>query len=200
MRASCSVFIATSLDGFIARKDGSIDWLNEANKAVPAGEDCGFSKFMASVDALVMGRNTFEQVLAFDAWPYGSTPVVVLSHREISLPSHLPDSISVSNETPTALVERLSETGAEHLYIDGGLTIQCFLSAGLIDSIIITKIPVLLGSGKPLFGPLAADLHLVHQRTTVFEFGFVQSSYRVIYNAQHFVPGDRPQAARSGGP
>ncbi|TLN00104.1 dihydrofolate reductase [bacterium] len=182
MVAKCSVFIATSLDGFIARSDGSIDWLNEANKSVTPGEDCGYGKFMADVDALVMGRNTFEQVLTFESWPYGSTPVVVLSHREISLSPNLPKSVSVSNKTPTELVASLTERGARKIYVDGGLTIQSFFAAGLIDDITITVIPVLLGTGKPLFGPLQTDLHLVHEGTTAFEFGFVQSRYRVFRN------------------
>ena len=183
MTASCSVFIATSLDGFIARTNGSIDWLNEANKSVTPGEDCGYSNFMADIDALVMGRNTFEQVLTFDSWPYGSTPVVVLSRREISLPFNVPPCVSVSNETPSTLVARLTEHGATKIYVDGGLTIQSFLSAGLIDDITITVIPVLLGSGRPLFGSLPADVHLAHENARVFDFGFVQNRYRVIRNA-----------------
>lgn len=191
MTANCSVFIATSLDGFIARSNGSIDWLNEANKSVPPGEDCGYSKFMSDVDALVMGRNTFEQVLSFDSWPYGSTPVVVLSRRGISLPSSLPPSVSVSNETPEVLVARLTELGAKKIYVDGGLTIQSFLAAGLIDDMTITVIPVLLGSGKPLFGPLAADVHLAHKNTTTFEFGFIQNQYQVIRSASQS-PAQKP--------
>jgi len=177
------VFIATSLDGFIARSDGSIAWLNEANKSITPGEDCGYSKFMADVDALVMGRNTFEQVLTFDSWPYGSTPVAVVSQRGVSLPSNLPPSVSVSNETPSALVARLTEHGAKKIYVDGGLTIQSFLAAGLIDDITITVIPVLLGSGRPLFGPLLADVRLTHESTTAFDFGFVQNRYRIIRDA-----------------
>lgn len=183
MVAKCSVFIATSLDGYIARSNGSIDWLTEANKSIPPGEDCGYSKFMADVDALVMGRNTFEQVLTFDSWPYGSTPVVVMSQREISLPPNLPQSVSVSNKTPTALVAWLSGQGARKIYVDGGLTIQSFFAAGLIDDITITVIPVLLGSGRPLFGSLPTDVRLEHESTSAFKFGFVQSRYRVIRDA-----------------
>jgi len=180
--ANCSVYIATSLDGFIARSDGNIDWLNEANKSVTPGEDCGYSKFMADVDVIVMGRNTFEQVLTFGSWPYGSTQVVVLSQRGISLPSGLPPSVSVSSESPIALAARLAEHGTKKIYVDGGLTIQSFLAAGLVGDITITTIPVLLGSGKPLFGPLPSDVHLAHESTTAFEFGFVQNRYRVIQN------------------
>ena len=183
MSAICSVFIATSLDGFIARSDGSIDWLNEANSVVPQGEDCGYKKFMSTVDTLVMGRNTFEQVLTFGEWPYGSTPVVVMSRRGITLPNDIPSSVSVSKESPDDLVLRLSAQGAQHLYIDGGLTIQSFLAAQLIDDITITVIPILLGSGKPLFGPLSRDVYLSHEASRVFEFGFVQHKYRVERNA-----------------
>ena len=178
--AKCSVFIATSLDGFIARSDGSIDWLNDANRAVPAGEDCGYGKFIADVDALVMGRNTFAQVLTFDAWPYASTPVVVMSKGSIALPTHLPTCVSTSNATPGELVASLTAQGAKKIYVDGGLTIQSFLAAGLIDDLTITVIPVLLGAGRPLFGPLAHDVRLAHESSIAFGFGFVQNRYRVI--------------------
>ena len=179
----CSVFIATSLDGFISRKDGSIDWLNEANAVVPEGEDCGYAAFMSTVDALVMGRNTFEQVLSFDGkWPYGSTPVIVLSRQMKLLPDDMLDTVSLSADDPKKLVQRLSTKGLNHLYIDGGRTIQSFLSSSLIDEITITVIPILLGEGKPLFGPLSDDVELELVESKAFEFGFVQSKYRVIKN------------------
>lgn len=179
MNARCSVFIATSLDGFIARSDGRIDWLNEANALVPAGEDCGFAEFFSSVDALVMGRNTFEQVLSFPEWPYGSKPVVVLSHSLRSLPAQVPATVSLSAGSPTALVARLSARGLRHLYIDGGLTIQSFLMANLVDEMTITVIPVLLGSGKTLFGSLQRDVNLQLIASRAYDFGFVQSTYLV---------------------
>jgi len=174
-----SVYIATSLDGFIARRDGSIDWLNEANGIVPEGEDCGFMAFMDSVDTLVMGRKTYEQVLSFGQWPYGGTPVVVLSRNVIEIPSHLPDTVSFSAESPAALLDRLAAHGVKHVYIDGGSTIQSFLAESLIDEITITIIPVVLGDGIPLFAPMKKDITLTHLRTTAYEFGFVQSTYSV---------------------
>lgn len=177
--SKCSVFIATSLDGFISRADGGIDWLTRANAVVPAGEDCGYADFMSSVDAIVMGRNTFEQVLAFEAWPYGETPLVVLSRSLAALPGDVPGTVSLSSEAPAALVQRLSGQGLRHLYVDGGVTIQGFLAAGLIDEITVTVIPVLLGSGRPLFGALAGDVELELASSRAFEFGFVQSKYRV---------------------
>lgn len=176
----CSVFIATSLDGYISRVDGSIDWLNEANDLVPNGEDLGYKQFISSVDAIVMGRSTFEQVLSFGDWPYGSIPVVVLSRKLQSLPDDLPSTVSLSDEEPAALAHRLSIEGLQHLYIDGGLTVQSFLAAGLIDEITITMIPILLGEGKPLFGPLPADVKLELIESKAFEFGFVQSKYRIL--------------------
>ena len=180
MRARCSVFIATSLDGFIARPDGNIDWLEKANQSAPPGEDCGYHAFMADVDVLVMGRNTFELVLGFEGWPYGATRVVVMSRKGLTLPAHVPATVSVSSEAPEALVARLTAEGARKLYVDGGLVIQSFLAAGLIDELTITHIPVLLGSGKPLFGPLPADVSLQLIRSHAYAFGFVQSHYRVV--------------------
>jgi dihydrofolate reductase len=179
----CSVFIATSLDGFISRADGSIDWLNEANTRIPTGEDCGYSRFMSAVDALVMGRNTFEQVLGFEEWPYGSTPLVVLSRQLKALPEKAPATVSLSAQEPKELVGRLSKQGLNRLYVDGGLTIQSFLAADLIDEITLTVIPVLLGSGKPLFGGLSKDAALELLESRAFDFGFVQSKYRVIHSA-----------------
>ena len=180
MAARASVFIATSLDGFIARNDGELDWLDEANATVPAGEDCGYNALMKSVDVLVMGRKSYEKVLTFGQWPYGETRVVVLSQNPISFPDVLPKCVSHSSESPEDLHRRLSNEGASHLYIDGGVTIRSFLLAGLIDEITITVIPVLLGSGISLFGPITEDLWLTHRSTTAYDFGFVQSTYDVV--------------------
>jgi dihydrofolate reductase len=174
-----SVFIATSLDGFIARPDGNIDWLNQANAAIPDGEDCGYEAFMATVDAIVMGRNTFEQVLTFDEWPYGEMKVVVLSRKGVLVPDALRKTVSASMEAPELLVERLSSEGAKHLYVDGGQTIQSFLSTGLINELTITVIPILLGQGRSLFGALKSDVILKHMSTNAYAFGFVQSKYIV---------------------
>jgi dihydrofolate reductase len=179
MRARCSVFIATSLDGYIARLDGSIDWLESANRRVPAGEDCGYGAFMRSVDALVMGRNTFELALTFDPWPYADTKVVVLSSRPVTIPDRLAPTVAASSEAPADLVARLTASGHSHLYVDGGRTIQRFLAAGLIDEMTITLIPVLLGAGRPLFGPLARDIGLTLVSSVAYDFGFVQNRYRV---------------------
>ena len=179
MTAQACVFIATSLDGYIARADGGIDWLEAANARVPPGEDCGYAAFMQSVDVLVMGRHSFEVVLGFGHWPYGDKPVVVLSSRPLALPTRVPSTVGVSSETPAALLTRLSAQGARRVYVDGGLTIQRFLADGLIAEMTITRIPVLLGAGRPLFGPADRDVTLEHLGTRSWDFGFVQSKYRV---------------------
>lgn len=179
MLAKCSVFIATSLDGFISRDDGSIDWLMKANTLAPPGEDCGYKSFISTVDVLVMGRNSYEKVLSFEEWPYGELPVVVMSSQTVTIPEKLQACVSASTESPTALVQRLSKQGAKHLYVDGGVTIQGFLNDGLIYEMTITLIPVLLGSGRTLFGPLKNDIELHHAGTQNFEGGFVQLKYRI---------------------
>jgi dihydrofolate reductase len=175
MRAS--VYIATSLDGFIARENGGLDWLPAAGGA--GGEDYGYAAFMATVDVLVMGRRTFETALGFGEWPYDK-PVVVLSSRPVSVPTHLTRSVEAMSCPPAEVVRRLEARGAGHLYVDGGRTIQGFLAAGLIQRVIITRVPVLLGSGIPLFGRLPRDIRLRHVRTSGFASGLVQSEYEVV--------------------
>ncbi|MDF2630041.1 MAG: riboflavin biosynthesis protein RibD protein [Symbiobacteriaceae bacterium] len=171
-----SVFIATSLDGFIARPDGAIDWLPAGDGS---GEDYGYQEFMDSVDTLVMGRNTYEMARSFGAWPYAGKPVVVLSTRPVAIPAEIADSVEAMSAPPDEVVRRLAARGARHLYIDGGKTIQGFLAAGLVSQMIITRVPVLLGSGLPLFGPLPQDVHLRHTETRSYADGLVQSRYAV---------------------
>lgn len=169
-----SVFIATSLDGYIARKDGGLDWLPQGG-----GEAHGYDEFMATVDAIVIGRKTFETVLAFDAWPYGNKPVVVLSTtlKEPEVPRGAVCEVMAG--TPPEIVARLARRGWKHLYVDGGVTVTGFLEAGLIQRLIITRIPVLLGSGIPLFGHLSHDVRLAHTATRSYASGMVQSEYLV---------------------
>ena len=183
MSLKVSAYFAASLDGYIARQNGSINWLNEASANIPKGEDCGYKAFMDSVDVLVMGRKTFEQVLTFGEWSYGEKPVVVLSSMPISIPSSLPISVSNSSEAPRSLCARLESNGAEHIYVDGGATIQGFLAEDLVDEIVVTVIPIVLGSGISPFGELEQDLKLVQLGANVYEFGFVQIKYLVQRNA-----------------
>jgi dihydrofolate reductase len=126
-----------------------------------------------------MGRNTFEKVLTFDGWPYGTKPVVVLTHRSLDIPESIAQFVEAISCSPIELINRLSKQGAEHLYIDGGNTIQGFLDAGLIQRLIITRIPILIGDGIPLFGQLQRDIALRHIETRAFPGGLEQSEYEV---------------------
>ena len=213
--ATAFVFIATSLDGFIAREDGAIDWLagppppadlevapgapselpreglgagasaggaraSVAIQPEPAG-DYGYQAFFDSVDALVMGRNTFDLVRTFGHWPYGTKPVVVLTSRPLELPPDLRSTVQVLAGRPEDVAVRLAARGLRRLYVDGGRVVQSFLAAGLVERLILTRIPVLLGKGIPLFGALpGGDVRLRHVRTRTFVTGLVQSEYLVV--------------------
>ena len=173
-----SVYIAVSVDGFIARQDGGLDWLPRGGED---GEDYGYHAFMDSIDAMLMGRKTFETVLSFGEWPYGDTPVTVLSRTLTSadIPLELRETVSVTGGAPTDVLAELAEAGVRHVYLDGGKTIQGFLTGGLVDRLIITTVPVLIGSGVPLFGPMISDIRLEHFETRSFPSGMVQTTYDV---------------------
>ena len=170
-----SVFIGTSVDGFIARPNGELDFLPEGG-----GEPHGYDEFFASVDALVIGRKTFETVLTFKTWPYGDKRVVVLGSRPLDLSAANGGVVEQMAGVPAEIVARLAASGANDLYIDGGITIQRFLSAGLVGRLIITRVPVLIGKGIPLFGALPRDIHLRHVATRQYPSGLVQSEYEVM--------------------
>lgn len=200
-----SVFIATSVDGFIARADGRIDWLEPVpagadpaeggapgdggaapdgtDGAAPEGaapaEDYGYAEFMQEVDALVMGRATYEQALRFDPWPYEGRRVIVFSRSLVPRTDAAPGDVEVTAEEPEALFERLAREGIARVYVDGGQVVTACLRAGLIDRMTLTRIPVLLGEGIPLFGALSSDVRLEHLRTRSFPSGYVQTTYRV---------------------
>ena len=168
-----SVFVGTSVDGFIARLDGGLDFLPEN------AEEHGYEAFIATVDALVIGRNTYETVLAFEGWPYGKKPVFVLSTREIA-PAPGGAVVERMSGEPAEIAKKLEASGAKHVYVDGGLTIQEFLRAGLIDDLTITRVPVLIGEGIPLFGRVLRDIPLRHVNTKQYKSGLVSSVYEVI--------------------
>ncbi len=179
MRLHCSVFIATSLDGYIARPDGSIDWLPAPD---PAIGDYGYEAFMTTIDAVVLGRHTYDTVRGFGAWPYGERRVVVLSRGAPEIPPELARRVSTAS-SPQAALDALRAADCHHAYVDGGLAVQAFLRDGLLDDITLSTVPVLLGAGRPLFGVLSADVRLVHQSTQAFATGLVQSTYRVAHVA-----------------
>lgn len=168
-----SVFIGTSLDGFIARANGEFDFLS------PSGDEPhGYEEFMATVDALVIGRKTFDTVLSFGTWPYVK-PVFVLSTRKIA-PAPRGAVVEHLSGEPREIVAQLAARGFNHIYVDGGITIQRFLNAGLIQRLIITRVPVLIGEGIPLFGPLSHDIALKHLATRQYVSGLVQSEYELL--------------------
>jgi dihydrofolate reductase len=169
-----SVFVGTSLDGFIARPNGALDFLPPGG-----GEPHGYSEFIASIDALVIGRNTFEIVLAFPDWPYDDKRVVVLSSRPLDLSAVRGGGVEQMTGTPAEILSKLAASGAQHLYVDGGITIQRFLRAGLVQRLIITRVPVLIGEGIPLFGSLPRDVRLRHVSTQHYPSGLVKSEYQV---------------------
>lgn len=169
-----SVFVGVSVDGFIARRNDDLDFLPEGG-----GEPHGYTEFIATVDAIVMGRKTFEKVLTFEAWPYGDKRVVVLSNRPVDLSAAVGGVVEQMAGSPEEIVSQLGRSGAHHLYIDGGITIQEFLRAGLIQRLIITRVPVLIGDGIPLFGSLPRDVRLRHVATRHYASGLVQSEYGI---------------------
>jgi dihydrofolate reductase len=171
-RPRCSVFIATSLDGYIARRDGSIDWLGAVQRP---GEDYGFRAFFDSVDALVIGRRTYEAALGFADWPYAGKRCLVLSHAALR-PRHGEE---IYAGDPQPVLERLAAEGVRRVYVDGGLVVSAFLAAGLVDDLTISVIPVLLGDGARLFGPGGVEEGLALLACRAFPSGLVQLEYRV---------------------
>ncbi len=175
-----SVFIAVSLDGMIARTNGDIDWLTATSHLIP-GEDFGYGSFISTVDALLMGRRSFEKVLTFGEWPYGDLPVYVLSNTLTEIPNHLPEHVQRISGSMEQTIQTLKSSGYQHVYVDGGKTVQSALRAGAIDHMIITRIPILIGEGISLFGSLDSDIHLKHVKTVTFKNGLIQSLYDCNY-------------------
>jgi dihydrofolate reductase len=170
-----SVFVGASVDGFIARPNGEFDFL-----PADGGEPHGYDEFVASVDAIVIGRKTFETVLSFPVWPYGDKRVVVLSSRPVDFSMFPGAAVEQMAGSPVDIVAQLAASGAHHLYVDGGITIQRFLREGLVQRLIVTRVPVLIGQGIPLFGSLPHDVRLRHVATRAFPSGLVQSEYEVV--------------------
>ena len=169
-----SVYIGTSLDGFIAKTDGNIDWLTQY-----ANDDAihAYGEFINGIDAIVIGRGTFEKILTFPSWPY-MKKAFVLSTSLKQLPDTLRDKASLLSMKPKKLLGYLSHMGFSSIYVDGGKVIQGFLKEDLIDNLIISKVPLLIGNGIPLFGFLGADLQFKHVKTEVQSNGLVRSYYK----------------------
>ena len=169
----CSVFIAVSVDGFIARADGSIDWLSVVEQR---GEDYGYADFFASVDAVVIGRKTYEVARGFDAWPYDGKRCFVLTHR----PAVTKHGEELLDSTAEPLVERLGREGVKHVYVDGGAVIRQFLVAGLVDTLTLSVIPIVLGDGIPLFGTTGIERSLTLEEARSFPTGLTQLRYGLV--------------------
>jgi len=176
MNKSNIVFIAQSLDGYISGRNGGLEWLHSVPN--PEHIDMGYSDFIAGMDAIVMGRITFETVCSFDIdWPY-EIPVFVLSTTLKAAGKEFHDKAELMNGSPAEIVEKLNNRGYHRLYIDGGTTIQGFLKEDLINEIIISTLPVLLGGGSRLFSLLPGELKFEHVDTRVFLNEIVQSHYK----------------------
>jgi dihydrofolate reductase len=169
-----SVFCGVSVDGFLARPDHALDFLDAGGQ-----EPHGFEEFYAGVDVVVIGRRTFEVVLTFGKWPYGKKPVVVLSSRPIDFSAVKGGVVEQMSGEPSEIVKELRSRGFKHAYVDGGNTIRRFLAAGCIDRLVITRVPVLIGVGIPLFGPLPRDIVLRHVATRCYKGGLVQTEYEM---------------------
>lgn len=172
------VFIATSLDGFIARPDGDIGWLLERDDPT---EDHGYASFIADKDAIVMGRGSYEKVLTMGEWAY-DRPVLVLSRQLAGtpVPEALQGKVRFSNCTPSDAMAQLASEGVRRVYVDGGQVVQSFLRDSLIADMVVTTVPVLIGTGIPLFGALPQDVSLALDSSRHFPSGLVQSTYRVL--------------------
>ncbi len=175
---STHVFIAVSLDGYIARQDGDIDWLLQRDDPT---EDHGYTAFIADKEWIVMGRGSYEKVLTFKEWPY-DRPVLVLSRQlaDTPVPEALKGKVQFSRLTPKDVLNDLAAQNVQRVYLDGGQVIQSFLREGLVADIVITTVSVLLGSGKPLFGSLSRDINLTLLSSRSFPSGLVQSHYRLM--------------------
>jgi dihydrofolate reductase len=173
-RPQCSVYIAVSVDGFIARPDGGLDWLAEVERP---GEDYGYKIFFDTVDALVVGRKTYDVVLGFEKWPYEDKRCVVVTHAATPASPPGRHGETFYSGPPERLLDLLAAEGVRRIYVDGGVLIRGFLAADLIDDVTLSVIPVLLGAGIPLFGGVEQRMKLVSSRS--FPSGLVQLCYNV---------------------
>jgi dihydrofolate reductase len=164
-----SIYVATSLDGFIATRDHGLDWLDIVKQE---NEDYGYSDFMASVDCILIGRNTYETVRGFQEWPYAQKKVLILTHRPFT---PIRDEVPVSGALQPIL-QNLAKIGKKRVYLDGGATSRLGLAEGVVTDVTIS---ILLGSGIPLFGEIGKEVRLRHINTKAFNSGLVQTFYEV---------------------
>ena len=183
VKMKASVYIVTTVDGYIAEKDGSVDFLNQyQSSASDADGDMGFADFLNSIDLLIMGHKTFDQVISFgeDMWPYGDRQVWIWSRHPslVDIPRIRAKNVVALSAEPHELLRMAQQKGFRHVYVDGGTTIQQFLKQGCIDELVLTRVPLLLGDDIPLFLE-TPRLSLEHMSTKSYSNGLVQSHYRV---------------------
>lgn len=187
--------IATSVDGYISRPDGRIDWLQASGSG--AAQHYDFASLLRGIDALVIGRRTYDQALSFGRWPYGDKRVVVLSHGYVHVPGALARTVEFSPQSPGAVLQRLAWDGMARVAVNGGATIRSFLRDHLLAELTITRVPILLGAGVPLFEGLDAEVQLELLSVEALDDGLVQTRYRIARVARP--PEPQPStAARRG--
>lgn len=186
-----SVFCGVSVDGFLARPDDGLDFLDAGGQAPH-----GFEEFFASTDVVVIGRRTYDVVRTFGKWYYGKKTVVVLSNGKLDFSWIEGGAVEQMAGEPAEIAAKLEKRGFQHVYLDGGITIRRFLGAGLIDRLVVTAVPILIGKGIPLFGPVPQDILLHHVATRTYEGGLVQSEYRLT-GKEESVAARRPAKKRS---
>lgn len=184
----CSVFIATSADGYISTIDDGVEWLETSGKTnADMGEqaDMGFNSFIASIDCMIMGRGCMEKLSSFnlspEQWPYGNTRIIALSKSIKEVPKSLKGRVEIYSGNISTLISELENTGFKNAYIDGGATITSFLNLKLINEMTITQAPILLGAGKPLFGDINQQIKLRNSESKAFPNDFIQTKYEVNY-------------------
>ena len=184
----CSVFIATSADGYIASEDGGVEWLETAGNAnvdMDEQADMGFASYIADVDCMIMGRKCMEKISSFnltsEQWPYGDRRILVLSNTLTEVPDNLKGKVELYSGEIPALISQLENKGYRHAYIDGGVTITYFINLKLINEMTITQAPILLGKGKPLFGKIEKQIKLENAQAKVYTNDFIQIRYNVNY-------------------
>jgi dihydrofolate reductase len=184
----CSVYIATSADGYIATNDDAVDWLHTAGNSeadMSNKPDMGFNDFIASVDCMIMGRKCMDVISSFnltpEQWPYGDTKIYVLSNTIKEPPENLSNKVEMYSGDIIKLIDQLESSGYKHAYVDGGTTITNFINLQLINEMTITKAPIILGKGIPLFGQLNKSIKLINSEATVFPNDFIQEKFGVNY-------------------
>lgn len=169
------VYVAMSLDGYIATSDGGVGWLDEIPN--PSGDDYGYAAFMKGIDALLIGRNSFEKLLTFDGWFYDK-PVMVASNSLEKIPDHLQEKAFLVRGSLEEVIQQVHDKGHDNIYLDGGMLVQSCLRADLVDQMILTQVPILLGEGIPLFGSLDQPLNFRLVSSVVFNNHLVQSHFQ----------------------